>query len=315
MTMLVADIGGTRAKIGVVRDGRVLAQEHIDARSSEGLAPQLPRIAAVFESLCAELEVGYETCDALSIAFPSLVDQGPPTRILTSYGKFEDAPQLDLSRWARESFGLELLIENDARMALLGEWQEGAGRNCDSLVMLTLGTGLGTAAIIDGQLLRGRHGQAGVLGGHMTVRVGGNLCTCGNRGCGEAEASTSVLHSLAARHVDFHRSALKGIQQIDFAAILSLARKHDACALALRAQCIEVWSAVIVNLIHAYDPERVIVGGGIMAGKSDFFSELQRSVLLNAHAPWGRIDIVPSQLGDAAALIGGEALFRERQSD
>jgi glucokinase len=178
--------------------------------------------------------------------------------------------------------------------------------------MVTLGTGLGTAALINGHILRGRHGQAGVLGGHFTIRQGGYLCTCGNRGCAEAEASTSVLPLIARADFAFSASTLQRLVVIDYSSVFRLAREGDRCAMALRTRAIEVWSALIVNLIHAYDPERVIVGGGIVAGAEDFFADLERQIHLHAYTPWGRVQIVPAQLGDAAALFGGEILVRER---
>jgi len=245
------------------------------------------------------------------MAFPSLVDI-QTNRVRTAYGKYDDATELDLARWARESLQMPLVIENDARAALIGEWKLGAGSGCNDLVMLTLGTGLGTAALVEGQLVRGRHGQAGVLGGHFTILQGGRLCTCGNRGCAEAEASTSVLPLIARERPDFSSSVLRNQDIIDYASVFRLARENDTCAVALRGQAIDVWSAVIVNLIHAYDPERVIIGGGIVAGADDFFSDLERQIQIHAHTPWGRVEILPAQLGDAAALFGGEILARER---
>jgi glucokinase len=245
------------------------------------------------------------------MAFPSLIDPSSG-RVLAAYGKYADAPQLDLARWSREILGLPLLIDNDARMALLGEWQAGAGRGSDDLVMVTLGTGLGTAVLIDGVVVRGKHGQAGVLGGHLTVCRNGRPCTCGNRGCAEAEASTSVLPALAAESPGYSQSPLRHAKAIDFATVFRLVREGDACAASLKARAIEIWSSLIVNLIHAYDPERVIVGGGVMAGEAEFFPELGQRVLELAHTPWGRVAIVRAQLGDAAALFGGEFLSRQR---
>ena len=310
---LVADIGGTCIKLALMRDQSVLAQRTLAAHSNEGLAPQLPRIAKAFGALCRDAHVARSECAAFAMAFPSLID--PMTdRVLTAYGKYEDAPRLDFARWSRETLGLRLWIENDTRLALLGEWQAGAGRGCDDLVMLTLGTGLGTAALTEGHLVRGKHGQAGVLGGHLTVQQGGRLCTCGNRGCAEAEASTAVLRTVATELSDYSVSPLRHADVIDFATVFRLAREGDSCAARLRVRAIETWSSLIVNLIHAYDPERVIVGGGIMAGEADFFPELQRCVLAHAHTPWGQVSIVRSQLGDIAALFGGEYLIRQKMS-
>jgi glucokinase len=80
----------------------------------------------------------------------------------------------------------------------------------------------------------------------------------------------------------------------------------------VRARSLEVWEAMIVSLVHAYDPERVIIGGGILAGAGDFFADLAGSVRARAHTPWGAIGIVPARLGDDAALVGCDILARER---
>ena len=310
---LVADIGGTHIKLALMRDQAIVAQRTLEARSDEGLAPQLTQIARALDALCRDAGIDRSECAALALAFPSLID--PQTdRVLDAYGKYHDAPQLDLTRWARDTLGLRLFIDNDARLALIGEWQAGAGRGCNDLVMLTLGTGLGTAALMEGHVVRGSHGQAGVMGGHLTVQQGGRVCTCGNRGCAEAEASTSVLRVLAAESIGYSSSPLRQADVIDFTTVFRLARAGDPCAITLRLHAIEVWSSLIVNLIHAYDPERVIVGGGIMAGEAEFFHELERSVLKHAHTPWGRVAIVRSLLGDAAALFGGEFLIRQKLS-
>lgn len=192
MTVLACDLGGTRLKIGVVREGRVLAQTVEPAHSHLGLAPRLPVLKDVWLRLLDGIGLKLADCAGVSVAFPSLIDRSTG-RILAVYGKYHDSLDIDLRAWARSELGLPLAIENDARMALIGEWQAGAGQGCDNLVMITLGTGLGVCAIIEGRILRGRHGQAGVLGGHLTVRYGGRLCTCGNLGCAEAEASTAFL--------------------------------------------------------------------------------------------------------------------------
>ena len=179
-------------KIGLVRDGAVLAQTTEPANSKQGLAPQLPVLKTAWLRLLDGLKLRLGDCAGISVAFASLVD-GATGRVLAEYGKFADAPAFDLRAWARREFSLPLAIENDARMALIGEWRAGAGRGVDNLVMMTLGTGLGTGAIIQGRVLRGAHGQAGCLGGHLTVRYGGRACSCGNIGCAEAEASTAFL--------------------------------------------------------------------------------------------------------------------------
>jgi glucokinase len=311
MTILACDLGGTRLKIGVVQNGAVLAQSTEPANSKQGLAPQLPGLKAAWLRLLDGLKLRLGDCAGISVAFPSLVDSASG-RVLSEFGKFADAPSLDLRAWARQELGLLLAIENDARMALIGEWQAGAGRGLNNLVMMTLGTGLGTGAIIEGRVLRGAHSQAGCLGGHLTVRYGGRLCACGNIGCAEAEASTAFLAEQAKTLPDFSESTLVREPALDFAAVFRQAVAGDSCAMALRDHSLLVWSSLAVNLIHAYDPEMLILGGGIMGNADAILPAVSEQVRRYAHTPWGKVRVEASKLGDQAALVAGEWLLREQ---
>jgi glucokinase len=311
MTVLACDLGGTRMKIGLVRDGKVLAQTVEPANSKQGLAPQLPVLKAAWLRLLHELKLTTRDCAGISIAFPSLMD--PATgRVLAEYGKYADAMGLDLRAWAQHELGLPLAIENDARMALIGEWRAGAGRGVDNLVMLTLGTGLGTCAIIEGRVLRGKHGQAGVLGGHTTVRYGGRACSCGNIGCAEAEASTAFLCDLAVSQPEWDHSSLRRLATLNYAAVFQHAAQSDRCAVKLRDHSLLVWATLAVNLIHAYDPELVILGGGIMASADVILPVVREYVAHHAHTPWGKVRVVASELEDRAALVAAEWLLQEQ---
>lgn len=311
MNVLACDLGGTRMKIGIVRDGVVIAQTAAPANSKAGLAPRLPVLKAAWLRLLEESQLSLGHCAGISVAFPSLVD-AKSGRVLAEYGKYADAMSLDLRTWAKQELNLPLAIENDARMALVGEWRCGAASGSDNVVMITLGTGLGTAAIIQGQLLRGQHGQAGVLGGHSTVRYGGRPCSCGNIGCAEAEASTAFLANLARTNRKFTTSRLAAEPTLDFAAVFKHATAGDSAAIKLRDHSVLVWSTLAVNMIHGYDPEIVILGGGIMASHEIILPAVSDYVRRHAHTPWGKVRIVASQLGDTAALVAGEWLLREQ---
>jgi glucokinase len=311
VTVLACDMGGTRIKLGLVRDGTLISSAALPAHSDQPLRPRLDAVASSFRRLCDETQVAIASCAGLGVSFPSLVDVAS-AQVLDEHGKYRDAPGFDLRGWARETLGLPLAIENDARMALIGEWRCGAGRGCDNLVMITLGTGLGTSAVIEGRVLRGQHGQAGCLGGHMTVRYDGRGCTCGNIGCAEAEASTSVLATLARESGDFASSALAHESRVDYAAVFRLADAGDPCARRLRDHSLQVWSALAVSLVHAYDPEMLIVGGGIMASGEVILPFVQDYVHRHARTPWGKVRVAGSQLGDQAALLACEWLVNEQ---
>lgn len=308
---LAVDFGGRRIKLGLAQDGVILARHVLPARAEEPLAARLNAVAASLRQLCGEAAVAPRECAGIGLAYPSLIDVAN-VRILDHFGKFGDASTVDLRAWARAELGLPLAIDNDARMALVGEWRHGAGRGCGNVVMITFGTGIGTAVIQEGRVLRGAHGQAGILGGHLTVRHGGRACVCGNVGCAEAEASTWALAQFVRERPDFAVSALAGEALIDFASVFRLAAAGDACARGLRDHALEVWSALAVSLIHAYDPERLILGGGVMASGDIVLPAIREHVERHAHTPWGKVNVVASELGDGAALLGCEWLVREQ---
>jgi len=307
MAVLAVDAGGTRIKLGVVENGAVLARATMMADSNELLAPQLPRIAgALREILAPDVRV-----TGVGMAFPSLVDFDA-ARILGHSGKYLDAQNLDLPKWAEKEFGVPFAVENDARMAVIGEWRHGAGRGHDDVVMVTLGTGIGTGVVIGGQILRGRHGQAGCLGGHFTLHVGGRPCPCGSIGCAETEASTMALPAIVAGQPGFAQSSLKEASPLDYAEIFAHAKAGDAYAIQLRDRSLEVWGALAVTLIHAYDPEMVVFGGGILASGEAVLNPIREYVEKHAWTPWGVVPVAASELGDDAALLACEWLVASR---
>lgn len=263
--IIAIDLGGTRIKAALVDGTDILAAESIAAHSRDGLAPQLPRIAAMVENLCASRQLKPSDCRGLGMAVPFLVDPLRQRILSVPREKFGDAGGIDLSDWARQRFGLVLMLENDAHAALLGEWRHGAGQGSDDFIMLTLGTGIGCSVLLRGRPLRGKHFQAGVLGGHLIASpLDGVPCAaCPSSGCYEAESATRSLAREAEKHPGFARSALAGEATLDFAAVFGHAAGGDAVAVAVRDRCLRYWTALIVSLVHAFDPDRIVIGGGV----------------------------------------------------
>ncbi len=311
MSTLAVDFGGRRIKLGIVDAGRVIGLQTLPAQADQGLVGRLDAVEHALRQLCTEKGIRLDQCGGLGIAYPSIIDT-PNARILDHFGKFGDASQLDLRGWAAERLGLPVAIDNDARTALIGEWKYGAGKGCSNLVILMLGTGLGTSAVIQGNVLRGAHGQAGILGGHLTLRYGGRPCVCGNVGCAEAEASTSVLEELAKGDPDLSHSSLAADPVLDYARIFDHASHGDAAARRLVNHSIGVWSSLAVSLIHAYDPELLILGGGVMGSAGIILPAVRDYTARHAHTPWGQVRIAASELGDQAALLGCEWLVTEQ---
>ena len=305
MRVLVADFGGTRIKSGLVEDGRLLSVHIHDTPGGRTLEPQLPELRRLFGKLGGDVPP-----EAMIWALPCIV--APDRRTVTrTFGKFEDAPDLDLSGWVEHHFGIPLLLENDARAAAIGEWFQGAGQGCLDMVMVTLGTGIGTAVIIGGRPLYGDTGMAGNLGGHDVIHVGGRECTCGQRGCAEAHVATWALPGIARESPLFPASSLADSERLDYREVFAQAASGDALARELKASAIRDWTAVLANLIPQFDPERVVIGGGIMEGKEEILPLLEES-LWQALPHSRKVRLYATALGEFAALFGGAVLWKER---
>lgn len=295
--VIAIDMGGTRIKIGIVQDGILLDSTSIDAYSTNGLRSRLPYIREAVENLLKPQQLSLSDLGGLGIASPGIVDSHRK-KVLSIDKKFGDAPEIDLEEWSQKMFNLPFFIENDARSALVGEWKYGNAQNHDNAILMTLGTGIGSAAIIEGKLLKGKHFTAGILGGHSVINYKGNVCNCGNKGCVETEASTWNLANMR-KSEDLPASSV-----VDYEMIFTLAEEGNTKALEIRNQSLQAWSACAVNLIHAYDPEILVLTGGIMASSSSIIPYLRNYIETYAWTPWGKVHLTEGKFSGTAALLG-----------
>lgn len=297
------DLGGTVIKLGLVTDEGLAEVLTFAADSACGMEPKLRQIASAIEELRSRHGLAEARFEGVGIAFPGLAD---PVRgkVLSTNAKYDDAPRLDLGGWADSLGARRFYIDNDARMAAVGEWKYGAGRGTDNMVMFTIGTGIGSGVIIEGTVLRGAHYQAGCLGGHLSVDFRGRKCTCGNTGCVEAMASSFFLDEIIRADKSVAPGFYESGRPFDFRKIFDMTRSGDADAGAIARRCMDVWAAGIVNLIHAYDPEKVVLAGGVTGSSDIVLPYLREKVSRLAWTPWGEVEIVVSQLGHDAAILG-----------
>jgi glucokinase len=303
-----ADFGGTSIKLGVL-DGDRIEQSEIDAEAQKGLRPKLGQIESEWRRLAAMLgESGPP--NLIGLGLPSVIEPWG-NRILSGFNKYTDAGEIDLEEWATSTFGAPLLIENDAHSALAGEWTSGAAKGHDNAIFLGFGTGIGTSVISDGIPQRGPHGQAGNLGGHLQINAGGRKCMCGGVGCAEAEASGWSLPGLAEESRLIENSSI--VRPVTAGNIFRAAAAGDALAMQLRERSVDVWAALTASMIHAHDPEVVVISGGIMRADGLFEQFRERAlgqIWRGAVPPLVR----KGALGSKAALIGLQRLAEIRQS-
>jgi glucokinase len=244
---------------------------------------------------------------------PALVDARTGTSISCVHLPLDDVPFRALMS---ERLGIPVEVDNDVNLALLGEARAGAAQGARNAVMLTIGTGIGGAILIDGRLYRGADGAAGELG-HVTVDVDGLQCTCPNRGCLETLVSGPAIAregALAAGEVpdsELGRAVARGVP-VTGQLVTDLALRGDEHAAGVLARVGERLGAGLVGIVNTFNPELVVVGGGVSRAGDLLLEPARRVVAERALRPSGSTaKIVRARLGEEAGVVGAALLARD----
>src|SRR5260370_15116397 len=239
MKAISVDLGGRRARIAMVEDGSVLASEISGLERVDGLAAVLPLLAGGTYRVMSQAAVDCSEASGFVLCFCGLAD--PATgRVVSTNRKYDDATRIDLPAWCQREMGLPFVIENDARMALLGECYAGAAQGETDVVMVTLGTGIGGAGLMEGKVLRVQHSLGGNLFGPIPVDFNGRRCTCGAIGCAEAEAGGWSLPLVAESWPGFGKSALSREPAVSFRSLFEHATHGDGVPFAIHTRCLRL---------------------------------------------------------------------------
>ena len=279
------DVGGTKITAGRVDSGGGLAAE-----MTVPTAATAPAVLRQIDELISALDT--PDVAAIGIGAPGRVDSASGT-VLS--GGYIDLSGLPLAQRLGALRGRPLFADNDANMALVGEARQGAGRGLLHLVMLTIGTGIGGAAMDSGRILRGR-GTAGELG-HIAVNFGGEKCLCGRCGCLETVSSGTALQRLIA-------AAGMGPET----RVQDLLARDDTAARVLIAAWAQPLRAGIDSLVAAFDPQLVVLGGGLGAAAC---KALERFPMVSQ---WYRYDVAPAKFGNRSGVIGAALAALEASS-
>jgi glucokinase len=303
------DLGGTKLLAGAV--DAELAVLHRAQRSARG-ADQ----AAVLETVVSAVQEARESVEdevlAVGFGIPCLIDQQRGMAVMAVNLPIADLPFRDLMA---ERLGLPVFIDNDANVAALAEHRFGAGRGCDHMAMLTIGTGIGGGLILNGEVYRGAIGAGAELG-HMVVEIDGPPCqgNCPNNGCLESVASGTALGREALRVAGAAPEsalgrALASGREITGALATELAHDGDAAARDVLALIGTRLGVGIVNLVNMLGPERVVIGGGAIAAGDLLLEPARRVVADRALRPSRDIvQVLPAHFGAESGMLGAATL-------
>ncbi|HMQ15269.1 MAG TPA: ROK family protein [Phycisphaerae bacterium] len=309
------DLGGTNIKAGIVADGgAVLARREVDTQADRGFEHVLARLVQLVSDLLADAGLDRAAVRAIGIGVPGPLShhQGIVFSAPNMPG-WENAPVRDRLSSAT---GLPVSLENDANAACFGELVAGAGRQMQDIVMLTLGTGVGSGIVLGGKLWRGSYDAAGEIG-HTIVVPDGRPCPCGQRGCLERYASASAVGQRAVEAIaagdDSTLAPLGGArgtaEAVTAEAVERAAAAGDALARRIWDETCYYLALACVNIRQTFDPQQVVLAGGLINAGDALMTPVRRHFdALRWRITPNRMRIDFATLGGNAGLIGAAAL-------
>lgn len=310
---LGVDLGGTKLYAGIVDEaGQIKTSERIKT-SQNGPMAVLADIVAIANRLASK----NEAIKAVGVGMAGQIDLKTGTVLFAPNLKWRDFP---LGIELQKALQLPVHITNDVRAAAFGEWKYGAGIGCSDLLCLFFGTGIGSGVVSGGKLLVGSDNAFGEVG-HMTIDIQGSLCTCGNRGCFETLAAGWGIAKRASEMLKKGQggeSLLKlckgDPENISATHVFEAAKSHDPISVLIIKEFKEALICGVANLLNAFNPAKVILGGGIIQGNPELVDIVQRGVTKKAlKATSQHVKIVPAMLGGDAGLIGAAAMARDKE--
>lgn len=308
--LLSIDFGGTRTKIGLVSNYKVLDSWIIPSRSNESYKTW---VKSMHTEILSHIEnAGYDWNQVQSMAWAVPLVVSPCNKKATQhFGKFSDITDPEFVPYCEQLFGKPLMLENDARAATIGEFAAGSGQGKLDMAMITLGTGIGTGVIINGVPLRGKSGRAGNMDGNSIMYA--NLFDEEDENSArlENQVATWAIPELIRNHPDFSNSQLSSVELLDYKNIFELSESGDALAIHFRDKAIRAWACLAINMVNQYDLDCIIFGGGILKSQHIFIPRVQEIIFKRLNR---EISILASCLEENAALIGNAYLWSSEKN-
>ena len=301
MGIVGIDVGGTNIKAAFIQGCKITHRINLATHARLGLNRSLRQLKSAIEPF-------RQKADAIGIGIAGIIDSG--NGIVEYSPNLKGWDNVRLAHILRREFKVPVRILNDVNAICLGEWKYGVARGFDNVFLFTLGTGVGGAAICEGQLLFGANGFAGEFG-HTTIDINGPLCICGHRGHLERYAGAQYIVARARKKMKKKRSRLTNYDVLTPETIAQAAKQGDRVAKEVFSEVGYYIGIGIANILALFDPDIVVISGGIARAGRVLFEPVRkttRQIVLGARHR--QYKIVAAKLGDDAGILGA-ALFAQ----
>ncbi|MBI6872194.1 ROK family protein [Clostridium aciditolerans] len=308
------DLGGTKINGALANfNGDIIAKYTLPTKAEDGEEAVLEGIISVGEMVLGESKVNKDDVLAIGIGCPGILN--------VKEGKIITAPNLPFRNFnvvksLKDKFNIPVYLDNDANVAAIGEYVFGAGKGINNMVFITVSTGIGGGAVLNGRIYRGNTCNAMEIG-HMTLEKDGPRCNCGNYGCAEALASGTAIGKAANEAIKKEeKTSLAHYEKVTSFEVFKEAEKGDELAQKVLNKALNYLGICVANVITSFDPEVVIIGGGVSKGGQIVFDKINEVVKDRCfESMWKSTSIVPAALGTDAGVIGAIALAIMERKD
>ena len=303
------DLGGTHLRVATVDvSGEIKYRLKQSTPVTDDPLKIVSAIVMAAEKCHEQSKAEGQSIGAISVVVPGTVNiaDGTVTRI-------PNVPSLNsfaLSAVLADALGWRVFLENDANAAAVGEMWRGAARGRRTIVCLTLGTGVGSGIILDGNLWHGASDSAGEIGHTSIEPFNGPACSCGSRGCLEVYTSATAIVRMANEGRSRHPSSiLNATDELTAKTVFAAGKNGDAFALEVFQRMGDYLGVGLANIINILNPEMIVIGGGVVNGWELFEKQMHRRIHDYAfRLPAANVKIVPAECGDDAGLLGAARL-------
>ncbi len=306
------DLGGTKIATGLTNfQGQMLSRDIVPTQADAGVAVVVDQINAAIRRVMASADVTVEEVAGIGICCPGPLDPETGVVVFAPNLRWSDVP---IVAYIVEEFGIPTYLENDANAAALAEKGFGAGTDVESLLYITVSTGVGGGIILDNDIHRGKDFMAGEVGHTIVMAEEGPLCGCGQRGCLEAVSSGTAIARQAREAVAAGRGmemleAAGSIHNISAKTVADAAANNDPAAQAILDRAFLYLGTFIIGMLNVLNVEKVVIGGGVSKLGDTMFASIREIVEQRmADVPAKQCPIVPAQTGDNVGILGAVGL-------